>query len=83
MRIMRGRGRSFQFPKDGAASMEAEEEGTFPGLGFRLVNDDAGRVFRGDPWFGTDGDARGANHHTRLSGFRYGFLGFRLARENT
>lgn len=47
-------------------------------LGFRLVHDGAGRVFRGDPWFGTGGDSRGAKHHSRLPAYRYGFLGFRL-----
>jgi formylglycine-generating enzyme required for sulfatase activity len=52
-------------------------------LGFRLVHDAAFQVFRGGCWFDSAQDARVAFRLGDGPAGRFGYLGFRLAREST
>ena len=51
-------------------------------VGFRLVSDAAVRIYRGGPWHYPDDYARAENRVRGSPGFRGGFLGFRLVRED-
>jgi hypothetical protein len=53
----------------------------FVNCGFRLVCDDASRVYRGGCWSYAAGYARAAVRFRYNPGIRLSFLGFRLARE--
>jgi formylglycine-generating enzyme required for sulfatase activity len=52
-------------------------------IGFRLVCDDAVRVYRGGSWESPADYARAADRGWLNPGYRFDYLGFRLVREET
>lgn len=80
MRTCRGRTRFFQFPKDGAASLESEEDAKRETVGFRLTYAVPFEAYRGslhsrtpDIEYGPDRCLVASVKRTRNLGFRLVF----------
>jgi formylglycine-generating enzyme required for sulfatase activity len=83
MKTIRGRTTIFLFPKEGAASLDANEDKKSDAVGFRLVFDEAYRVCRGGSRDYGANYARAAHRNGDYPGYHRGDLGFRLVRDQT